>query len=119
MRPDSRTPAFEASRLVTPTAIVPNANATKQNASQPKMAIFRCCALQCAIRAERLRDSAMMEPPTPEWRLVVNVVTACNQCRSVRRKRKERLFLSGRSDAHAELSSLMGRLGRTTSTKPQ
>src|SRR4029453_13753102 len=59
MRPDSRTPAFEASRLVTPTAIVPKANATKQKASQPKMAIFLCCALQCAIRAERLRDSGM------------------------------------------------------------
>src|SRR5437762_12884675 len=59
MRPDSRTPAFEASRLVTPMAIVPKANATQQKASQPKMAIFLCCALQCAIRAERLRDSVM------------------------------------------------------------
>jgi len=38
-----------------------------------------------------------------------------NQCRRVRRKREERLFWLGRSDADAELSSVMSRLGRTTS----
>src|SRR5690242_16130566 len=52
--------------LVVPTA-PPRANATTVKASQPKMAVFRCAALQRPIRAARLewcgvRD--MLVPPS-------------------------------------------------------
>jgi hypothetical protein len=65
IRPDSRTPASATSSVFVPITIVPSTKAPRQNASQPKMAIFRCLALQWAIRAARLRDSDMAKPPNP------------------------------------------------------
>ena len=52
-RPDSPTPDVACSILVVPLRM-PAANATTTNASQPKMAVFRCCALQRPIRPARL-----------------------------------------------------------------
>ena len=72
MRPDSRTPASATFSVFVPITIVPMTNAPRQKASQPKMAIFRWCALQCAIRAEMLRGSDMVKPPPPRSRLSIN-----------------------------------------------
>ena len=54
-RPDSPGPAVSKT-IVFIGEVMLIANRTTANASQPKIAFFRCCALQRAIRAARLRE---------------------------------------------------------------
>ena len=53
MRPDSPGPGALGSTLLTPIA-VPRPKATITNASQPKVAVFQCAALQRPMRAAGL-----------------------------------------------------------------